>query len=65
MLLCVLQASKNEEQDMLIYNWKPWYTGRKETGEQEQDFQQTYVFDPVKKHKQLGQGLLSKWMNWA
>lgn len=29
---------------MLIYNWPPMYTGRHESGKEEQDFQQTYVF---------------------
>eukprot|EP00878_Enallax_costatus_P002549 GHUV01002731.1.p1 GENE.GHUV01002731.1~~GHUV01002731.1.p1 ORF type:complete len:355 (+),score=97.23 GHUV01002731.1:235-1299(+) len=35
-----------QEDDMLIYNWKPIYTGRRESGKEEQDFQQIYVFGP-------------------
>lgn len=63
---------------MLIYNWKPEYTGRHESGKEEQDFQQTYIFDGVgKKDKQRGsrsnvraagsaaKGLLQKWFSWA
>ena len=44
---CAPQADKNEEEDLLIYNWKPKYTGRQESGEEEQDFQQTYIFGPA------------------
>ena len=66
---------------MLIYNWKPRYTGRHESGEEEQDFQQTYVFDGIPKRQQQQQwgraggaaggaaggvkGLLLKWLSWA
>lgn len=35
-----------EESDMLIYNWKPEYTGRVTRGGEEQDFEQTYIFGP-------------------
>jgi hypothetical protein len=71
-MLCI-QADKLEEEDLLIYNWKPLYTGRHESGEEEQDFQQTYVFDGVDKHQQqqhgsaIGsvEGLLRKWLSWA
>jgi hypothetical protein len=31
---------------MLIYNWKPEYTGRVTRGGEEQDFEQTYIFGP-------------------
>ncbi len=35
-----------QEEDMLIYNWKPEYTGRHMSGEKEEgDFMQTYVFE--------------------
>lgn len=46
----------------MIYNWKPEYTGRHESGEEEQDFQQTYVFGPAdgywqqQEHSSRGQG---------
>jgi hypothetical protein len=39
-----VQYDKNEEESMLIYNWTPKYTGRSESGKEEQDFQQTYIF---------------------
>jgi hypothetical protein len=52
---CVLQASKNEEEDMLIYNWKPEYTGRQESREEEKDFQQTYIFGPASGRRQQQQ----------
>jgi hypothetical protein len=69
-----MQADKLEEEDLLIYNWKPLYTGRHESGEEEQDFQQTYVFEGVDKQQQQQQhdsafgsveGLLRRWLSWA
>jgi hypothetical protein len=71
MLCCAVQADRNEEEDMLIYNWVPRYTGRRETRQEEQDFQQTYVFDGVEKRKHsssavgAASGLLQKWLTWA
>lgn len=65
------QADKNEEEDLLIYNWKPEYTGRHESGEEEQDFQQTYIFatGADKKHSSsvaaAAKGLLQRWLSWA
>jgi hypothetical protein len=65
-----VQVNRNEEEDMLIYNWKPKYTGHHETREEEQDFQQTYIFDGVKKRKHsnsavgAASGLLRKWLSW-
>lgn len=32
---------------MLIYNWKPEYTGRHISGKEEQDFEQVYLFGPT------------------
>jgi gamma-glutamyl hydrolase len=64
-------ADKNEEEDLLIYNWKPEYTGRHESGEEEQDFQQTYIFatGADKKHSSsvaaAAKGLLQRWLSWA
>lgn len=31
---------------MLIYNYSPIYTGRRESGKEEHDFEQVYVFGP-------------------
>jgi hypothetical protein len=45
-LLLLLQRDALEESDMLIYNWKPEYTGRVTRGGEEQDFEQTYIFGP-------------------
>lgn len=63
------QADKNEEQDFLIYNWQPLYTGRHESGKEEQDFQQIYVFDGVKAAGQHGgsgvKQLLQRLLSWA
>jgi len=53
---------------MLIYNWKPAYTGRQESGEEEQDFQQTYIFDGAGAGRQQAKGagsLLYRWLSWA
>jgi hypothetical protein len=46
LLLLLLQRDALEESDMLIYNWKPEYTGRVTRGGEEQDFEQTYIFGP-------------------
>lgn len=39
------QRDKIQEDDMLIYNWIPHFTGRSPEGGEEQDFEQAYFFD--------------------
>jgi hypothetical protein len=46
-LLCP-QANEQEEDDFLVYNWVPQFTGRRAaSGGMEEDFMQTYVFGPA------------------
>lgn len=42
------QANEQEEDDLLVYNWVPQFTGRRAaSGGMEEDFMQTYVFGPA------------------
>jgi hypothetical protein len=52
---------------LLIYNWTPIYSGRKESGghEEEQDFVQTYVFEGVRGRQQQRGSLLQQLMGWG
>lgn len=46
LFVLLLQRDQLVEDAMLIYNWDPLYTGSRQSGKEEQDFEQIYVFGP-------------------